>query len=475
MTMQDSVRTLISLHREVSIMDDRERSGGMILRRPNASGRLGVLSGGVRAAMDQIAAEPAAENDLLARVIETDGHRGALGWQKMVHKLATSGLLERSVCHDGRVLATLRPIATGPIGEGRAPEPEARIKLSRFATARAVDAALLVETPLSHLGVQLSAAATPLLSALARGGDAGEMAAKSALPQEAVTAVLGLFETAALLVTGEHDPEVEDRNLAQWSTVDLWQHRTSRGGGPAGHYGGTYPFKDQFEPLPAIAPAMGQRRVRLEPVDAPSAADTLTLTEALENRRSVRVHDDESPLTLDQLGELLYRSVRTKSTFPMDGDEGCARPYPAGGALHELEIYPVVTSCAGIEPGVWHYAAAEHALEFVEEPGEEMRALVEQSRAASLMESAPQVVLVVTARFGRVLWKYEGMGYALILKHVGVLYQTLYLVATAMGLGACGLGGGHADTFARATGIPALEQGSVGEFVIGSPGEDPGR
>lgn len=474
MTVEHKVRTLIRLHRDVSIADDEEPGGGVVLRRPDASGRLGVLSTGVRAAMDQLASGPVAEADLLARVIEADGQRGAFGWQKMLRRLATSGLLERSVCQDGRVLATLRPIGAGRVDEGKVPE-QARVKLSRFATTRAVDGALLVETPLSHLGVQLAAEAAPLLGMLARGGDADERAAGTALPRDAVAAVLGLLNTAALLVTGERDQEAEDRNLAQWSTVDLWQHRVSRGGGPAGRYGGTYPLKDRFDPLPAIAPAMGSRRVELKPVDVPGPADTLTLTGALDERRSVRAHDDASPLELEALGELLYRSVRTRSTFPMDGDEGCARPYPAGGALHELEVYPVITSCAGIEPGVWHYASAEHTLELVEEPGEAMRALVEQSRAASLMRTPPQVVLVITARFGRVLWKYEGMGYALTLKHVGVLYQTLYLVATAMGLGGCALGGGHADTFARATGIPALEQGSVGEFVVGSVGQERDR
>jgi len=45
----------------------------------------------------------------------------------------------------------------------------------------------------------------------------------------------------------------------------------------------------------------------------------------------------------------------------------------------------------------------------------------------------PQILIVLAARFGRILWKYSSIAYALILKDAGVLIQTLYLMATGMG------------------------------------------
>jgi SagB-type dehydrogenase family enzyme len=66
------------------------------------------------------------------------------------------------------------------------------------------------------------------------------------------------------------------------------------------------------------------------------------------------------------------------------------------------------------------------------------------------------------------MWKYQSMAYALTLKHVGVLYQVMYCVATAMGLAACALGGGDSDAFAEATGLDYLAETSVGEFILGS-------
>jgi len=66
------------------------------------------------------------------------------------------------------------------------------------------------------------------------------------------------------------------------------------------------------------------------------------------------------------------------------------------------------------------------------------------------------------------MWKYEGMPYALVLKHAGVFYQTMYYVATAMGLAPCGLGAGDADAFTQATGRDPLEECGVAEFALSS-------
>jgi len=60
------------------------------------------------------------------------------------------------------------------------------------------------------------------------------------------------------------------------------------------------------------------------------------------------------------------------------------------------------------------------------------------------------------------------MGYALILKDAGVLTQTMYLVAEAMGLAACALGAGNADLFAQAAGVDYYAESSVGELMLGS-------
>ena len=86
----------------------------------------------------------------------------------------------------------------------------------------------------------------------------------------------------------------------------------------------------------------------------------------------------------------------------------------------------------------------------------------------ALLDAPPQVLLVITARAQRVLWKYEGMGYELALKNSGVLTGLMYLVATAMGLAPCALGSGDSAAFALLSGIDPLVEPYIADFALGS-------
>jgi len=81
--------------------------------------------------------------------------------------------------------------------------------------------------------------------------------------------------------------------------------------------------------------------------------------------------------------------------------------------------------------------------------------------------AAPQILVTIAARFGRTAWKYTSIAYALVLKDVGVLIQTLYMMATDMGLGGCAIGTTNIDLFAKMTGIEFHVEGPVGQFAIG--------
>src|SRR5262245_39584898 len=83
------------------------------------------------------------------------------------------------------------------------------------------------------------------------------------------------------------------------------------------------------------------------------------------------------------------------------------------------------------------------------------------------VSAPPQIAITITARFGRTAWKYSSIAYALILKDVGVLMQTFYLMATDMGLGGCAIGIANIDLFAKMTGLEFHVEGPVGQFAIG--------
>ena len=97
----------------------------------------------------------------------------------------------------------------------------------------------------------------------------------------------------------------------------------------------------------------------------------------------------------------------------------------------------------------------------------QLDALLTEAQLSMDAPAPPQIVITIAARFGRVSWKYSSLAYALILKDVGVLIQTLYLMATDMGLGGCAIGSTNIDLFAKMTGIEFHVEGPVGQFALG--------
>jgi SagB-type dehydrogenase family enzyme len=160
--------------------------------------------------------------------------------------------------------------------------------------------------------------------------------------------------------------------------------------------------------------------------------------------------------------------VREIAEATPEGYTRTNRPYPGGGACYELELYLAVNVCEGLLPGLYHYCPKKHQLSKLSGRTPEVERLLERAYYAADERGTPQVLIILAARFQRASWKYSAMAYATVLKNVGVLYQTMYLVATAMGLAPCALGGGDSDVFVAATGGDYYAETSVGEFLLGS-------
>ncbi len=284
------------------------------------------------------------------------------------------------------------------------------------------------------------------------------------------------------LDTGRAEAGPRSEALMQWEFHDLlyhWHHRPGWHGDPIG---GLFPFVGQIDPPPGVRPPWPGRRIAL-PV-APDDAGGESLVRILERRRSERVYDEARPISLADLGALLDRAARILDRFTVQVGgltgavcdfETTRRPYPTGGASYELEIYPVVDRCDGLESGLYHYDAATHELVAIAGRTTEVEAIVEDARVATGHLANPQIVLAFSARFARVMWKYRSIAYGVILRNVGVLYQTLYLVATDLGLSPCGLGTGNSARFARVTGLDPVVEGTVGDFILGGPPKDRGQ
>ncbi|MEU6580704.1 SagB family peptide dehydrogenase [Nocardia sp. NPDC046763] len=433
--------------------------GGAVLLNPPHNEKLAGLTPAQSQALKTLNQGPATASALAA---ESDSVT------TLLDRLAGAGWLEVTVRDGDRDLYTLRPFSTPPARPSTGDGP--RTVLSKFTVIHRDPDGLVLEHPTSWCDFRVH---DPRLLALAAGADPTELG----LPESLSARIAADLRWGGFTA----DPAAEDLDFTtrSWSAPDLWFHRRSTLGSRTvtwDNFGPTAWAKDEFPQRPAHRPAYPGAPIALTAPDlgALRATDP-ALTAVLEDRRSCRSFDDARPITLTQLAELLYRSARTRSveTSP-DGAELPSRPYPSGGGVHELELYPVVRTVEGLAAGMYHYDSFEHALRLVA-PADSIavQRLLRTTTATLANGAEPQLLLLISARAGRVMWSYKSVAYANILKHVGVLMQTLYLTATAMRLGVVAQGFSDTAAFTAATGADELEECNVGSMILGTPGDRP--
>ena len=341
-------------------------------------------------------------------------------------------------------------IANQYLDEQSIPVSSKRYKLSRFTLIRPGNEGLVLENPFTPEQLKLSGTLViKILQAFIHGADPDELieeAADQAKPL--LKRVIDKCMSCGFLVemTSEDESLEDDGALMSWEYHDLLFHARSRIGRHYNPVGGTYPFHGKLEAPPVVGNVSSPTVISLDKPDLNALKQKdLSFTEVLENRCSDR-KNVARPFYLDQLGDFLYRSCRIKSIEEYDnGLSVGTRVYPGGGGLYPLEVYPLVSNVTGLNPGLYHYNAQDHNLALVNEPDEITERIVKDAMQAGGVDTAPAVLFLITARFQRMAWKYKSISYSLILKEVGCLYQTLYLVATAMNLSACALGSGNSD------------------------------
>lgn len=449
----------------------------LIARADGQALRQRVPGSAVRTLLQALTEAGGCTDDLIALAQAAEPTAPAAPLYYLLDRLEQRGWLSYNLIQDGQPLATLEPMsgACRPVAlDDAAPG----YRLSRFAWLRRTGEEMLVECSLGQARLRLH---DPRLAAalgpLAKPQTAATLAATlPGLTLATATGFLGLLASAQAIVPCDAAgtlPEDRDPVLRQWEYHDLLFHSRSRLGRHGHALGATFRFVDQLPHAPALKAPSGGPRFPLPRPDP--AAPSLDFFAVVAARRSLR-HYGEPPLTLKQLGALLWHTARVQGHRPANPDdprqyEATLRPVASGGAMHELELYLTVTRCTGLEPALYRYDPLDHVLEWIAAPSADTQALLTGAMAAAALETPPDVLITLAARFGRIAWKYEGMAYAAILKHVGVMYQQLYLVATALGLAPCALGAGDADRFAAAAGTYYYEETSVGEFALsGTPG-----
>lgn len=336
--------------------------------------------------------------------------------------------------------------------------------LSRFAYFHTQDGQMVLESPLAHCRIILhDARSLGILHALSSPQTPNQLSDRfTDIPQNVLNTFLSWLLGEKFLTAYEE----EETALSLWEFHDLLFHSRSRLGRHNYPYG-SHLQSGKAEPSPAVKSSVSSSPISLyrPNIEALMTRD-IPFTRVIEQRRSQR-QQGKTPITVAQLGEFLYRTARIRSLKTSESVEYefSDRPYPSGGACYELELYLAINACQGLMPGLYYYCPKEHLLDRLDGY---TRDVFQLSCQAATETGLPQVLIILAARFPRVTWKYRSLGYSLILKHVGVLYQSMYLVSTAMGLACCAIGGGNSDLFTQASGIDYLIETSVGEFILGS-------
>jgi SagB-type dehydrogenase family enzyme len=441
-----------------------------------AFGRLHLppLSAGLREVLRALGEGHGATEQQLAAILERAGEEeNAALLFLYLHRFEEQRVLARTVLDDGKPLITPVP-ASSDYGFELAPLADGQTcVLSRFAYLHREADQLVLESPRSQAKfIVHDMRVASWIHSLASPRQIDEDLARAAgLPASAACTLARLLLAGSILLDEEGRlAEAADPVLAPWSFHDLLFHARSRLGRHSQPKGKTFPFLGRIAPSPAVKPAAPDRpRVSLLRPDLEALmAEDPAFTQVLEGRRSIREHGERT-ISVEQLGEFLFRTARVRSrSYGASGPyETTSRPYPGGGACYELELYVTANACAGLAAGLYAYEPELHELHLVSPRTAAVERLLTDA-AISSGAPIPQVLISIAARFQRVSWSYEGIAYSVILKNVGALYQTMYLVATAMGLAPCALGRGDSDLFVRAAGTQYLAESSVGEFMLGT-------
>lgn len=418
----------------------------------------------------------ATEDVLIDLVSAQEGFVGSCEFRYYLELCAESKILCRTLQWNNLSIATLEGLSSSLGFQSDKVLANHLYKISRFTYCTWTKGKPILSSALSSMQVILhDANVLGLLSQLASPIQYIQLIKNyKGIENDLIKPILQMFITSKIIVgldsecTAEED---RDEALVQWEFHDLLFHTYSRIRKGTKVHGATYRFKDVIHPLSCTKKDFCSERISLYKPDIVELQQKdVSFTQVIEKRRSSR-YFGKQPLSVHQLGEFLFRSARERKSIHDQYQELSNRPYPNGGAIYELELYLVIDKCLNLADGLYRYDAQKHCLCQYACDKSALQALL-KSAATTSRVSEIQVLGVISARFQRVTWKYESMAYSLILKNVGVLFQTMYLVATAMNLAVCALGSGDSEQFAVVAGLNPLIETSVGEFILGSQPEE---
>lgn len=199
-------------------------------------------------------------------------------------------------------------------------------------------------------------------------------------------------------------------------------------------------FADFEKRFGAAPPALHEVDEVAAAVELPLIEKNEQLFQLLRNRRTTRAFNRRKKLSLSDLSVLLYYCFGAHGYKKMSKTLTILKKTsPSGGALHPIEVYPLVSRVEGLDAGIYHYNVSQHSLDLLEQiPKSKMPEIALRALADQEGLSKAHVIFVLVARYGRHFWKYRThmKAFKVIAMDAAHLSQTHYLVCTELGLGA---------------------------------------
>lgn len=178
------------------------------------------------------------------------------------------------------------------------------------------------------------------------------------------------------------------------------------------------------------------------------------------NRKSTRKFKNE-PITKLQLSLLLFGMTGLTRIFP----QFAFRIVPSAGGLYPIEVYSVINNVESLGKGVYHYNISSHSLELLKEGN--FRTEIAKGCLDQQIAFNSAVNFVWSAVIERSKWKYLQRCYRYIYLDAGHVGQNFYLVAEALGLGACTIGAIYDDEINELIEIDGINETAIYVGVIG--------
>lgn len=221
--------------------------------------------------------------------------------------------------------------------------------------------------------------------------------------------------------------------------------------------------KSRETPSPALHIANRERFETVLPFE-PSPGNALT--DLMARRRTVRECDASAFITTSTVADCLYAGLGiTGWTSNCTGKLPLGMT-PSGGARNPFEAYLFVKRVEGLDPGIYHYSAAERSLGLICENDHALDTLVAGQDWAETMSCA----IILCASLERTMWKYaDPNAYRVVLIEAGHIGQNIMLAATEKGLTACPTAALSHSVIRDAVGLERITDTPLYALTIGVP------